>query len=102
MVPGGQQNRAQGSHSFAAGRRAVAQHDGTFVWADDTDADFASTSTKQYAVRADNGVMVQASTRALDLRGGGTVRVVGAGIATSTPAFIHRATAGNIIAHTTR
>jgi len=32
IVPGGRQNRAQGSHSLAAGRRAVAQHNGTFVW----------------------------------------------------------------------
>jgi len=101
MVPGGQQNRAQGSHSFAAGRRAAAQHDGTFVWADDTDADFTSTSTKQFAVRADNGVMIQAGTRALDLRGGGTVRVAGAGVGSATPAFIHRAAAANILAHIT-
>jgi hypothetical protein len=100
-VPGGRQNRAQGNDSFAAGLRAVAQHNGSFVWADDTDADFASTSTKQFAVRADNGVMIQAGTRALDLRGGGAVRVEGAGIGSSGPAFIHRATAANINAHTT-
>lgn len=100
-VPGGRQNRASGSDTFAAGRRAVAQHNGSFVWADDTDADFASTSSKQFAVRADNGVMIQANNRALDLRGGGAVRVAGAGIGTGTPAFIHRATAGNINAHTT-
>ncbi len=100
-VPGGRRNRAQGNDSFAAGRRAVAQHNGSFVWADDTDADFNSTSAKQFAVRADNGVMIQAGTRALDLRGGGAVRVAGAGIGTSTPAFIHQATAANIDAHTT-
>jgi hypothetical protein len=96
VVPGGLLNRAQGNYSLAAGRRAVAQHNGTFVWSDDTDADFASTSSKQFAVRADNGVMIQANNRALDLRGGGSVRVAGAGIGTGTPAFIHRATAGNI------
>ena len=100
-VPGGRRNRAQGSDSFAAGRRAVAQHNGSFVWADDTDADFNSTDAKQFAVRADNGVMIQAGTRALDLRGGGAVRVEGAGVGTSTPAFIHRAVAANINAHTT-
>lgn len=96
VVPGGQLNRAQGNYSFAAGRRAIAQHNGSFVWSDDTNADFTSTSSKQFAVRADNGVMIQANNRALDLRGGGSVRVAGAGIGTGTPAFIHRATAGNI------
>ena len=101
VVPGGRRNRAAGNDSLAAGRRAVAQHNGTFVWADDTDADFTSTSSKQFAVRADNGLMVQAGTRALDLRGGGTVRVEGAGVGTSTPAFIHRAIAANTGAHVT-
>jgi hypothetical protein len=101
VVPGGFQNSAEGNLSLAAGRRAIAQHNGTFVWADDTDADFSSTASKQFAVRADNGVMIQASTRALDLRGGGTVRVAGAGIGTSTPAFIHRATAANTAFHVT-
>jgi hypothetical protein len=100
-VPGGDKNQAGGNYSQAAGRRANAQHNGSFVWADDTDAQFSSTSAKQFAVRADNGVMIQANTRALDLRGGGSVRVAGAGLGTATPAFIHRATAGNIVGNFT-
>ncbi len=61
-VPGGRLNRAQGSDSFAAGRRAVAQHDGTFVWADDTDADFTSIATEEFAVRASGGVRIIGSS----------------------------------------
>ncbi len=55
-VPGGRDNTAQGMYSFAAGRRAKASHDGAFVWADSTDADFASTANNQFAVRATGGV----------------------------------------------
>lgn len=55
-VPGGSYNTAQGNHSFAAGRRAKANHTGAFVWADSTDADFSSTADNQFAVRATGGV----------------------------------------------
>ena len=100
-VPGGSGNTAAGLNSFAAGRRAKANHDGSFVWADDSDADFASTATKQFAVRAGNGVMIQATNTALDLRGGGAIKVTGAGVGTATPVFTHRATAANISGHIT-
>ena len=55
-IPGGQYNVADGSYSLAAGRKAKANHDGAFVWADATDADFASTQTNQFAVRASGGM----------------------------------------------
>lgn len=55
-IPGGRRNRANGSFSFAAGRRAHALHHGTFVWADSTDADFASTAQDQFLIRATGGV----------------------------------------------
>lgn len=55
-VPGGSWNTAKGDYSFAAGRRAKANHDGTFVWADSTDADFESTGPDQFLVRASGGV----------------------------------------------
>jgi hypothetical protein len=55
-VPGGRDNTAQGMYSFAAGYRAKANHPGAFVWADSTDADFASTANNQFAVRATGGV----------------------------------------------
>ena len=55
-VPGGRDNRAAGTDSLAAGRRAKALHDGAFVWADATDADFSSTADDQFIVRATGGV----------------------------------------------
>ena len=55
-VPGGYKNTAAGSYSFAAGQRANANHTGTFVWADSQAADFASTSSNQFLIRAQGGV----------------------------------------------
>ncbi|MCP5538798.1 MAG: tail fiber domain-containing protein [Akkermansiaceae bacterium] len=55
-VPGGDLNTASGNSSFAAGRRAKANHHGTFVWGDSTEADFASTGTDQFLIRAGGGV----------------------------------------------
>jgi hypothetical protein len=51
-VPGGYLNEASGTYSFAAGRRAKALHSGSFVWADSSGADFASTANNQFLVRA--------------------------------------------------
>jgi trimeric autotransporter adhesin len=56
VVPGGLGNLASGKYSFAAGRRAKATNDGTFVWSDSTDADFGSTVSNQFNVRAQGGV----------------------------------------------
>ena len=61
-VPGGSGNTAQGDYSFAAGRRARANHQGAFVWADSTDADFPSTADNQFAVRATGGVSFSIGT----------------------------------------
>ena len=58
-IPGGRDNAADGNYSFAAGRRAKAYHQGAFVWADSTDADFASTGDDQFMVRASGGVTMQ-------------------------------------------
>jgi hypothetical protein len=55
-VPGGYNNTAQGDDSLAAGYRAKANHTGSFVWADSTNADFASTADNQFLVRATGGV----------------------------------------------
>ncbi|HSN78723.1 MAG TPA: hypothetical protein VL334_26950, partial [Anaerolineae bacterium] len=54
-VPGGIQNVAAGSSSFAAGKRARAEHNGAFVWADSTEADFPSISENTFRVRATGG-----------------------------------------------
>jgi len=70
-VPGGRKNFASADYSFAAGRRAKANHDGAFVWADATDADFASTASNQFAVRASGGVNLYVRSSYSDQIGGG-------------------------------
>ena len=54
-IPGGLLNSAT-NFAFAAGYRAKANHIGAFVWADSTEADFASTATNQFLIRAAGGV----------------------------------------------
>ena len=94
VVPGGD-NNAAGTNSFAAGHRAKANHTGAFVWADSTDADFASTVNNQFSVRATGGVRFVTS--------GGGVTVDGASIFTGNngsgltslnPASLSAGTAG--------
>src|SRR5262249_33369643 len=55
-IPGGQDNLAGASFTFAAGRRAKANHPGSFVWADSQTTDFASTAANQFCIRASGGV----------------------------------------------
>jgi hypothetical protein len=55
-VGGGYNNTASGDYSFAAGRRAKANHVGAFVWADGTNADYISTANNQFLIRASGGV----------------------------------------------
>jgi len=57
-VPGGEFNEASGDFSFAAGRQAKATHVGSFVWADSTNAPFASTAADQFSIRAAGGVRI--------------------------------------------
>ena len=61
-VPGGYNNNAAGYSSFAAGRRARANHQGTFVWGDSTDADINSGGANQFIVRANGGIWFGAVT----------------------------------------
>jgi hypothetical protein len=72
-VPGGIANAATGFYSFAAGRRAKANHNGTFVWGDGADADFASTAVNQFLIRAGGGVGINTGSptagTALDVNG---------------------------------
>lgn len=70
-IPGGNINDAVGSYSFAAGRRAKANTDGSYVWADSTDADFTATLADSYIIRATNGVGINTAspTTALDVVG---------------------------------
>ncbi len=65
-VPGGYGNVAGGDYSFAAGRRAKVRDaatvgdadgdQGTFLWSDANDFNFASTGPNQFGVRATGGV----------------------------------------------
>lgn len=61
-VPGGRSNSAAGIYSFAAGRRAKATHHGAFVWADSTDANFASTADNQFSIRAKGGTRIYSNS----------------------------------------
>jgi endosialidase-like protein len=72
-VPGGIQNHAIGNNSFAAGYRAKANHDGAFVWSDNTGADFSSTSVNQFLIRAAGGVGIGTNNPATALHVAGTV-----------------------------
>ena len=54
-VPGGENNTASGDWAFAAGRRAKANHNGSFVWADSLDTDFLSAADNRFHVRARGG-----------------------------------------------
>ncbi|MHC4089169.1 MAG: tail fiber domain-containing protein [Planctomycetota bacterium] len=76
-VPGGGSNTAQGSYSFAAGSRAKANHDGAFVWADSTAADFPSTGPDQFLIRAGGGVGINMTDPQAQLHIGGTAGVDG-------------------------
>jgi len=60
-IPGGQENAAT-NYAFAAGRRAKANHDGAFVWADSTNADFVSTAKNEVAFRCQGGVRFTSAT----------------------------------------
>jgi hypothetical protein len=60
VVPGGDQNVAS-DYAFAAGHRAKANHQGSFVWADSTESDFGDTGINQFMVRASGGVTFNTS-----------------------------------------
>ena len=73
-IPGGDSNAAT-NHAFAAGHRAKANHTGAFVWADATEADFASSGANQFLVRASGGVGINASNPGATLDVNGSLRV---------------------------
>jgi hypothetical protein len=100
-VPGGQWNSAKADGSFAAGTRAIAAHEGSFALADRQPGYFSTDVTNQFAIRAQNGVMINGTANVLDLRGDGAIRVAGAGVGSQGPVFIHRATPSSISGHIT-
>jgi len=76
-VPGGLSNTASGSSSLAAGRRAKAEHEGSFVWADSTDANFVSTDPNQFLIRASGGVGIGTTNPSTQLHVSGDVTITG-------------------------
>jgi hypothetical protein len=60
IVAGGDQNLAS-TRSFAAGTRAKANHTGSFVWGDSTDADVPSFADNSFVARASGGVLFYSS-----------------------------------------
>ena len=56
-IPGGYLNAAT-NYAFAAGRRAIADHTGAFVWGDSTDANVASAASNQVTFRAGGGFRI--------------------------------------------
>jgi hypothetical protein len=71
-VPGGEYNRAAGDYSFAAGKNAVAGHNGSFVWGDDSPDIYqvSSTGPNQFIVRAAGGIWFGATYSPPDLSTG--------------------------------
>ena len=63
-VVGGEYNTAGGQYSFAGGQYAHANHDGSFVWNDDSNftVPFASTAPNQFLVHAAGGVGINTNT----------------------------------------
>ncbi len=62
FVAGGNSNSVLGSYGFAAGRRAIANDQGSFVWGDSQNLDISSTSTDQFIVRAQGGIYLGKSS----------------------------------------
>ncbi len=61
-VPGGFVNVAAGAVSFAAGSRAKAMHDNTFVWGGSGTGDTVSSAAGQFRVYAPESIRMYAST----------------------------------------
>jgi hypothetical protein len=84
-VPGGINNTAAGLASFAAGKRAKALNDGSFVWGDSTNADVTSTTNDQMTIRANGGVVVNTASNVALNAGAGVTLSVNATNALSVP-----------------
>jgi hypothetical protein len=80
-VAGGTNNLAAGDYSFAAGRRAkVADvNDGSFLFADSSDFDFASAAVNEFAVRATGGARIVSAIDGTGAATAGVTLAAGAG-----------------------
>src|SRR5262245_28050406 len=84
-VVGGYRNTAAGNYSFAAGRRAKANHTGSFVWGDSANVDKPSGAADQFNVYGAGGARIFAvgqATASMVVGPAGNV-----GIGTAAPGF---------------
>jgi endosialidase-like protein len=84
MIPGGNQNRATGFYSFAAGQFAQSQHDGAWVWGDNTFATITSTGVNQFIVRASGGIFLGSGSAAVSFPAGRYLNTYTGGYLTTT------------------
>lgn len=62
IVPGGFNNNARGDHSLAAGRGANANHDGSFVWGDNSFLTVGSRGVNSFVVQAGGGTTIYSAS----------------------------------------
>ena len=87
VIPGGTGNRLIAApYSFAAGKQARGLHNSVFVWADSQNANFDSTATNQFLIRASGGVRIASFGGGQDTN---TWAVTGMRIVTNANVFIH-------------
>ncbi len=76
FIAGGVLNRADGANSFAAGTRARTNHDNTFVWSDNSDEMFFTTTGEaQFLIRAVGGVGIGTNSPQAELDVAGSLIV---------------------------
>ncbi|MFC7229939.1 tail fiber domain-containing protein [Salinirubellus salinus] len=61
-MPGGSVNAANGDYAFAAGRKANAEGNGTFVWGDSSDNGVTATQDDEFKVQAGGGAVIFSSS----------------------------------------
>jgi hypothetical protein len=85
-ILGGFQNLASAQFSLAAGRRAKAINEGSFVWGDLTESDFTSTKDNSFIVRATGGVGLGTASPTNQLSVYGSADISGMlGVGTANP-----------------
>ena len=79
VVPGGYENQASQHYALAAGYRAAAVHQSSFVWSDSSRTNvFASTASNQFIIRAAAGVAINTNNPGTNsLLVAGPARVMG-------------------------
>jgi len=61
VILGGISNVVHSAYGLATGRRAMALHQGAFVWDDSTDADVKSSAANEFTIRASGGARLFSS-----------------------------------------